>query len=49
MRERWDRPDDEMGDAGRIARAEQRDTGFSPQAEQRMAGIRERHGEAEGK
>jgi hypothetical protein len=48
MRERWDRPDDEMGDAGRIACAEQRDTGLSPQTEQRMAGIRERHCEAEG-
>lgn len=37
-----------MGDAGCIARAEQRDTGFSPQTEQRMAGKRERHDEAEG-
>jgi hypothetical protein len=37
-----------MGDAGRIACAKQRDAGLSLQTEQRLAGIDERHGEAEG-
>jgi hypothetical protein len=37
-----------MGDAGRIACAKQRDTGLSSEPEQGMAGIGERHREAEG-
>jgi len=38
-----------MGDAGRIARTQQWNTGFALKPEQCMPGIGERYGETEGK